>query len=111
MKVWVTCFIVLFGVAELLQWLREFSLPLPVFIVGGAFLAIASNYDKLRNLPFHPEHENLESAEPAKETANASPAKQTTSPQSIQNQPPISPTTRMARSISYTIHKPFQPGD
>lgn len=60
MKVWLTCFILLFGVAEALHWLKQFSLPLPILILGGAFLAIASNYDKLTHLPFHLDYEKPE---------------------------------------------------
>ncbi|MEH1829206.1 MAG: hypothetical protein V7L22_28385 [Nostoc sp.] len=47
MRVWLACFLVLFALAELFDWLQEFNLPLPIYILGGAFLAIASNYDKI----------------------------------------------------------------
>ncbi|MBD2493953.1 hypothetical protein [Nostoc sp. FACHB-280] len=47
MKVWIACFVLLFALAELFDWLQEFSLPLPIYILGGAFLAVASNYDKI----------------------------------------------------------------
>ncbi|MBH8554837.1 hypothetical protein I8751_21270 [Nostocaceae cyanobacterium CENA357] len=47
MKVWLACFVVLFALAELFDWLQEFALPLPIYILGGAFLAVASNYDKI----------------------------------------------------------------
>ncbi|MDZ8090877.1 MAG: hypothetical protein RMZ42_02885 [Nostoc sp. DedQUE05] len=47
MKVWLACFLVLFALAELFDWLQEFNLPLPIYILGGAFLAVASNYDKI----------------------------------------------------------------
>jgi len=46
MRVWMISFLVLFGIVELYQWMRDFTLPLPVFILGGALLAIASNYGK-----------------------------------------------------------------
>ncbi len=52
MKVWIGLFVALFGLAELFQWFRHFALPLPIFILGGAFLAIASNSDKRTGLPF-----------------------------------------------------------
>ncbi len=56
MKVWATSFIVLFGLVELYQWVQHLhfgvDLPLPVFILGGAALAIASNYDKRAGLLF-----------------------------------------------------------
>lgn len=47
MRVWLACFFVLFALAELFDWVKEFSLPLPIYILGGAFLAVASNYDKI----------------------------------------------------------------
>jgi hypothetical protein len=46
MQVWVICFVVFFGAAELYQWVRGLTLPLPVFIVLGGLLAIASNADQ-----------------------------------------------------------------
>ncbi len=56
MKVWLVCFFVLFALAEFFKWLRGFSVPLPIYILGGALLAVASNYDKIlpsyfRNTP------------------------------------------------------------
>ncbi|BCL34651.1 hypothetical protein [Nostoc sp. MS1] len=47
MRVWLVCFLLLFVLAELFDWLKAFSLPLPIYILGGAFLAVASNYDKI----------------------------------------------------------------
>ncbi len=47
MRVWLACFFVLFALAELFDWLKELSLPLPIYILGGAFLAVASNYNRL----------------------------------------------------------------
>lgn len=47
MRVWLACFLVLFALAELFDWLKKFNLPLPIYILGGAFLAVASNYDKI----------------------------------------------------------------
>jgi hypothetical protein len=46
MRVWLASFILLFAIAEVYQWAKHFTLPLPIFILGGAFLAIISNYDK-----------------------------------------------------------------
>ncbi|MEC4983180.1 MAG: hypothetical protein SAK42_03600 [Oscillatoria sp. PMC 1076.18] len=46
MKVWIVSFFLLFGLAELYQWAKDVTLPLPVFVLAGAFLAIASNYEK-----------------------------------------------------------------
>ncbi|AKG21552.1 hypothetical protein [Calothrix sp. 336/3] len=47
MKVWIACFLLLFALAQFFDWIEELSLPLPIYILGGAFLAVASNYDKL----------------------------------------------------------------
>ncbi|HLO87835.1 MAG TPA: hypothetical protein VK203_22900 [Nostocaceae cyanobacterium] len=47
MRVWLVCFLLLFALAELFDWVKQFSLPLPVCILGGALLAVASNYDKI----------------------------------------------------------------
>ncbi|WP_038021033.1 hypothetical protein [Synechocystis sp. PCC 7509] len=46
MKVWLSCFLVLFAIAELYQWAQNVTLPLPFYILGGAVLAVASNTDK-----------------------------------------------------------------
>ncbi|NER27646.1 MAG: hypothetical protein F6J89_08420 [Symploca sp. SIO1C4] len=46
MRIWITSFLVLFGIFELYQWMKNFSVPLPMFILAGALLAIASNYGK-----------------------------------------------------------------
>lgn len=47
MKVWLACFLVLFALAELFDWVQEFSFPLPIYILGGLFLAVVSNYNEL----------------------------------------------------------------
>ncbi len=44
MRVWIAIFFVLFAFGEFYQWIKHFTLPLPIYILGGAFLAIASNY-------------------------------------------------------------------
>ncbi|MGK7946805.1 MAG: hypothetical protein AB4058_20275 [Microcystaceae cyanobacterium] len=46
MRVWLVTVILLFLVVQLYQWLRGFILPLPIYVMAGAFLAIASNYEK-----------------------------------------------------------------
>ncbi len=55
MKVWITCVLVLYGMVEVYQWMKHFTLPLPVFILGGAVLAIASNYGKHAGWSFQPQ--------------------------------------------------------
>lgn len=46
MKAWLFIVAVLFVLAEFSLWLKNFMLPLPIYVFGGAFLAIASNYEK-----------------------------------------------------------------
>ncbi|ELS01420.1 hypothetical protein Xen7305DRAFT_00011240 [Xenococcus sp. PCC 7305] len=46
MKSWLIIVGILFVIAEAVLWIKNFILPLPVYILGGAFLAIASNYEK-----------------------------------------------------------------
>ncbi|MGB3760130.1 MAG: hypothetical protein WBA07_27760 [Rivularia sp. (in: cyanobacteria)] len=47
MRIWFICFVVLFALSQLFDWVQQLSLPLPIYILGGAFLAVASNYEKL----------------------------------------------------------------
>ena len=46
MRVWLVSVAILFVLAEVYLSIKDFILPLPIYILGGAFLAIASNYDK-----------------------------------------------------------------
>ncbi len=46
MKVWLSCFLGLFAIAEFYQWAQKVTLPLPFYIACGAVLAVASNTDK-----------------------------------------------------------------
>lgn len=46
MKAWLIGVGILFVLSEFSIWLKQFMLPLPLYILGGAFLAIASNYEK-----------------------------------------------------------------
>ena len=131
MRVWLTSFILLFGAAELFQWAKSLTLPMPIFVLGGAFLAIASNYDKLRNLPIHLDYEPTEVAAPPdspvvkdvtatmkKSTVRAvivpdSQAADGTSkriaPGSSATLPAMKPPAR--QPISFEIRRPFKPGD
>lgn len=49
MKVWFVSFILLFLLAQFILWVKSFFTPLPLYIFGGAFLAIVSNYDQKIN--------------------------------------------------------------
>lgn len=46
MRVWLVSVAVLFVLVEIYLSLKEFILPLPIYIMAGALLAIASNYEK-----------------------------------------------------------------
>jgi hypothetical protein len=45
-QAWITIVVLLFITVEAFQWIKGFILPLPIYVLAGAFLAIASNYDK-----------------------------------------------------------------
>ncbi len=55
MKSWLISVAVLFVIAKTLLWIKGFILPVPVYVLAGAFLAIASNYDKGVKTLFRPE--------------------------------------------------------
>ena len=46
MQLWISAVFVLFALVQFYQWVKGFILPLPIYVLAGAFLAIASNYDK-----------------------------------------------------------------
>ena len=46
MKSWLFSVVILFVLTKAFLWLRGFILPLPMYILAGAFLALASNYDR-----------------------------------------------------------------
>lgn len=46
MQFWIVCLVLFFGGAEIWQWVRGLSLPLPLLVVAGGLLAIASNAQK-----------------------------------------------------------------
>ena len=45
MRIWIVSFGILFALVEFYQWAKGFISPLPVYVLGGAFLAFASNYE------------------------------------------------------------------
>jgi hypothetical protein len=99
MRVWLTSFILLFGAAEVFQWTQELTLPMPIFVMGGALLAIASNYDKLANIPLHLDNQK---PEPPPQVSGSD------SPRVVIS---VSPKARSEQPISFEIRKPFKPGD
>lgn len=84
MRIWLTCFGMLFAIAELYQWAKDLSLPLPIYILGGAFLAIASNYNKRSGL-FQASPEPPSAINSANSTSwdNLSPSQQPSKPVSF----------------------------
>jgi hypothetical protein len=46
MKAWLISVALLFVLAEFSLWLANFLLPLPIYVLGAALLAIASNYER-----------------------------------------------------------------
>jgi hypothetical protein len=46
LRAWLFGVGILFVVVEFSIWLKQFMLPLPIYILAGAFLAIASNYEQ-----------------------------------------------------------------
>ena len=45
LKAWLFGVGILFVLAEFSIWLKQFMLPLPIYVLVGALLAIASNYE------------------------------------------------------------------
>lgn len=105
MKLWLAIFVLLFGATELLQWVKQFSLPLPLLILGGALLAVVSNYDKLTDMPFHLDYEKPEALQ------KDSPVAQLDASQAPV-QKPVRDTVSdrpNQQPISFTIRKPHLP--
>ncbi len=42
-SVWLVAVVIIFSFVQIYQWLQGVLLPLPVYVLAGAFLAIASN--------------------------------------------------------------------
>lgn len=45
-RFWLVIVVGLFVSFQFFQWLRGVIMPLPIYVIAGAFLAIASNYEK-----------------------------------------------------------------
>jgi hypothetical protein len=100
MKVWITSVVVLFWMVETYQWMRHFTLPLPVFILGGALLAIASNYGKYAGWSF----QQPDQAEPNRvKTSHLGDFTSTNWPNL--NRSSSSSMPQLARPISFTISR------
>ncbi|MGB3203872.1 MAG: hypothetical protein WBB28_02655, partial [Crinalium sp.] len=107
MKVWIASFVVLFAIAEFYQWLLHFTLPLPIYILGGAFLAIASNYDRSSGFPFLKSDEQPTTIpNPIDLTSGMPTVNSSTNPQI--NQSNFNPASPPSRPVSFTIRKDNQ---
>ena len=106
MRVWIFSFLVLLGMVELYQWMKHFSVPLPVFIVSGALLAIASNYGKYTGWSFSQQPEQSDTKNHlSKPTVDSftNPPNQEQLHESTSN-----PVVQSTHSISFTISRPTQ---
>lgn len=106
MKVWIISFLVLFGMVETYQWMKDFTLPLPVFILSGALLAIASNYKKYTGWFF---------PQPNQSNPNQVPTpifgELTNAPNwDIRNQLSAMPVPKLTQPISFIISRRSQEG-
>ncbi|MEQ9552536.1 MAG: hypothetical protein RIM23_23345 [Coleofasciculus sp. G3-WIS-01] len=100
MRVLITTFVVLFSLIELSQWVSHFTLPMPVLILAGALLAIASNYGKspgwfvsLQSRQFPTNQTQAPSVESANLASNLTALNPSSS----------TPIPKLPRSISFTI--------
>ena len=59
MKSWLFSVVVLFVLAKAFLWVRGFILPVPIYVLAGAFLAIASNYDRGMKSLFRSEEKDI----------------------------------------------------
>jgi hypothetical protein len=103
MRVWITCFVLVFGMAEFYQWVRHFTIPLPVFILAGAILAIASNYGKYAGWSFQ-QHDQAE----ANQGQSPSIGFTKQANWATLNPSTATPMPKAPRPISFTISRPTQ---
>ena len=54
LNVWLFAVAVIFALVQIYQWLQKVLLPLPVYVMAGAFLAIASNLNRGLNSSSRP---------------------------------------------------------
>ena len=100
MRILITSFMFLFVSVEISQWLGNFTLPLPILILGGACLAIASNYGKSPGWYLPQQPPELETKRLQTPTINGiTPLANSSHPNSSSATPPPQPP----RSISFTI--------
>lgn len=85
----IVCFVLFFLLSQVFQWAQEITLPLPFFILAGALLAIASNFDRRAGLPFNLVNSPTPEAPPVEPPAISQ-----------------SPAAKFPHEISFTIRKP-----
>ena len=107
MYVWLVCFVVLFGLAELYPWVQGVVLPFPLMLLAGVGLAIASNLSAS-----HLSGSNLNQqgglSEPSTPPPQVpAPAVPSPHPQTLpQTLPQALTTSPPPDTISFTIRKP-----
>lgn len=113
MQVWIICFVLFFAAAELYQWLQGMTLPLPVFVIAGALLAVASNtqtllrkQNSLQPVPSAPEIMLPQPAPPAWSNTEALPAPVAALRRYYPGVQLPNLTPQSGRSISFTLQKP-----
>ncbi len=103
---WFVCFVVLFAATEFYRWLIHLigidmtgfnfaELPLPVYILAGVALAIASNYSKQTDQPF----QDSAPSPPAPPTTASPPLTSEASAQSTSANSPRSLTATSAPKV------------
>ena len=103
MRILITSFVFLFASVEISQWLGNFTLPLPILILGGACLAIASNYGKSPGWYSPQQPAGLQTKRLQTQVLhNVTPTVNSSLLHSTSATPPPQPP----RSISFTIHPP-----
>mgnify|MGYP005851137943 CR=1 FL=1 len=100
MQVWLLCVLLFFGAAEFYQWVQGFTLPMPVLVLAGALLAVASNADKFPSKGAIPSSAPQPNAPPP---VSKPPASEALTQSSL---PLPEPPAQTTRSISFTIRKP-----
>jgi hypothetical protein len=102
MKMWMVSVLLVFAMVELYQWMKHVTVPLPAFILGGALLAIASNYRKYAGWSF-------QQSPPSSDTERVQtpqPAELTNAPNwTALNSSSTEAVSKPTRSISFTIRR------
>lgn len=112
-QVWIVCFVLFFAAAELYQWIQGMTLPMPVFVIAGALLAVASNartlLQKQTVLPPLQQSAQIDPSQPVPDgwgTTEALPVTATASPRYYPGVQLPNLTPQAERSISFTLQKP-----